>query len=397
MFWSRFGSVALLAASFLIGFSQQCSTDNDCNLNGICFGNKCTCDAGWKSNDCGALDLYPASRHAGYNHTGNGESTWGAHIVQDPRDTTLYHLFYSSMEHNCGLLKWIPYSRIMRAESRTGPEGPYRNAVEIVSTFSHNPTVVWSPVDKQYLLYHIGCPQSILPGCNSVNNLQCPDNPGGLGISVHASKNLRSWDFKGYVLQKSNDSTAWDWVVTNPSAWPLHASAKDPTMILAYRGKSADKTEMIGISVSRSGYKGPYEKIDSKPIFDSFCEDPFLWRDRRGNYHMLVHSMRDGNGGTPGVRQVGRHAYARSYKGPWTFNNNTLAYDAWANFTDGTFLNFGRRERPQLFFSNDGRMTPLLLSNGVQEKGSNQSYSIITPIGHRSRFGDKGCRLDSGM
>lgn len=122
---------------------------------------------------------------------------------------------------------------------------------------------------------------------------------------------------------------------------------------------------MIGMSVSKSGYEGPYEKIGSKPIFDAFCEDPLLWRDRRGNYHMLVHSMRDGNGGTPGVRQVGRHAYARSYKGQWTFNNNTLAYDALAHFTDGTSIDFGRRERPQLFFSDDGKMTPLLLSNGV--------------------------------
>lgn len=392
MFWPRLASAALLLASLVSGSSPKCSTDDDCNLNGICFHGKCKCDVGWTSSDCGALDLYPASRQAGYNHTAEGESTWGSHIVQDPHDKKLYHLFYTSMEHHCGLLKWIPYSRIMRAESRTGPEGPYTNPVEVVSTFSHNPTVVWSPFDKKYLLYHIGCPQAILPGCDSVGGLQCPDNPGGLGISVMSSRDLRSWDFKGYVLKKSNDSTAWDWVVTNPSAWPLHSSSRDPTMILAYRGKAADKTEMIGISVSKAGYKGPYKKIGTKPIFNAFCEDPFLWQDRRGHYHMLVHSMRDGNGGTPGVRQVGRHAFARKYEGPWTFNNDTLAYSAWANFTDGTSINFSRRERPQLFFSDDGRMTPLLLSNGVQQMGSTQSYSIITPIGRKSRLGQGGCK-----
>jgi hypothetical protein len=38
-------------------------------------------------------------------------------------------------------------------------------------------------------------------------------------------------------------------------------------------------------------------------------------------------------------------------------------------FDDGTSIDFYRRERPQLFFSADGEMRPLVLTTGVQEKG----------------------------
>ena len=368
---------ALAAASCV---ARTCSSDADCNLNGVCSHHQCKCDAGWKGADCGALDLYPASRKAGHNNTGSGESTWGNHIVQDPTDRHLYHLFYSSMENDCGLLSWIPYSRVMHAVSRTGPEGPYVNATEAIGTFSHNPTIVWSPADKKYLMYHIGCPQAVQPGCNGASGSMCAND---LAISVHSSTNLASWKSEGLVL-KGDGGSAWDALITNPSAWPLQTSARDHTMILAYRGKDSNKNERLNVAYSKTGFKGPYTKIGSEPIFTPLAEDPFVWKDKRGNFHLLMHAFTDGLGGTPDVKQVGRHAYAKSYKGPWTYNNNTLAYGAEVEFTDGTSINFRRRERPQLYFSDDGKMTPLLLSSGVAENGSNQSYSIIAPIGHKS-------------
>jgi hypothetical protein len=54
-------------------------------------------------------------------------------------------------------------------------------------------------------------------------------------------------------------------------------------------------------------------------------------------------------------------------------------------FDDGTSIDFYRRERPQLFFSADGEMRPLVLTTGMQEKGRKGSYSVVVPIGR-----DKG-------
>ena len=61
--------------------------------------------------------------------------------------------------------------------------------------------------------------------------------------------------------------------------------------------------------------------------------------------------------------KVGRHASARTLNATsWTFNSQTLAYNTTTHYTDGTKIDFFRKERPQLFFSDDGTMTPLFLT-----------------------------------
>lgn len=78
---------------------------------------------------------------------------------------------------------------------------------------------------------------------------------------------------------------------------------------------------------------------------------------------------------------VGAHVFAMDWKGPWHYNNVTLAYNTTVHFTDGTSIDYYRRERPKLFFSEDGEMTPLYLMNGVQQVNSSASYTLIQPIG----------------
>ena len=79
--------------------------------------------------------------------------------------------------------------------------------------------------------------------------------------------------------------------------------------------------------------------------------------------------------------RVGRHGYSTRLGDPWTFNNRTLTFNTTVAFTDGSQTTYSRRERPQLFFSADGALTPLALVTGVQEVGSGASYTLIQPIG----------------
>lgn len=163
---------------------------------------------------------------------------------------------------------------------------------------------------------------------------------------------------------------------TNPAAWPLWTPQK-PTaeMLLA--------TEKNNIYYAEN-YTGPYElavepgNIEIHPSLRS--EDPFLWRDKRGHWHFLVHHMVDIDLGKKGPR-VGAHVFARTWRGPWHYNNVTLAYNTTVEFTDGGVTDYYRRERPKLYFSDDGQMTPLYLVNGVQEFNSSASYTLIQPIG----------------
>jgi hypothetical protein len=126
-------------------------------------------------------------------------------------------------------------------------------------------------------------------------------------------------------------------------------------------------------------FSGPYN-LAVEPHNSDRSEDPFLWQDKRGNWHFLVHYMIDIDLGLKGPR-VGAHAYARHWQGPWTFNNKTLAYNTTVEFTDGTSTVYYRRERPKLYFSDDGEMTPIYLLNGVQEFNKSGSYTLIQPNG----------------
>lgn len=365
---------------------SQCVTDDDCSLNGICSNNGlCLCDPGWTGGDCGQLDLRPTPRNNGYNLTGQGTSSWGAKIIQDPNDRAIFYTFMAEFTHGCGLDYWSPYSRIIQSKSTDGPLGPYHFEREIVGTFAHNPTVIYSEVDSLYLLYHIGCPTAVPDTCQTIDFTCGSGNflNGESGISMWSSPDLINWAYHGQVL-RSNTNGTWDTDTTNPSPFPLWSSqTRTPEMLLAYRGcpYNCGGAELLNLA-SAPHFTGPYTRLNNaaQPIFSFPNEDPFLWRDWRGNLHLLTHSLLSdaGFGGGP---NVGRHAYAQSWQGPWIFNTETVAFNTTAKFTDGSSIDYYRRERPQLYFSDDGEMTPLYLTNGVQEVNSPASYTLIQPIG----------------
>lgn len=397
-------SVLAFTSFFSLSLQFKCSIDEDCNLNGICSkAGSCTCDPGWKSDDRGALDFRPGPRSSGYNVSTQHTSSWGSKIIKDPRQEGLWHAFLAEFTHGCGLDYWSPYSRIIRAVSTTGPLGPYVFAAELAGTFAYNPTVVWSPADRVHLLYYIGCPASVKAEC-TIKHLSCGpgnDNNGESGISVMSSPDLYTWTFKGQVF-KGLDKGYWDDDTTNPSPFPLgdtpynyggpHTleasddSAVTNRMLLAFRGchyNCSTGKELISLA-SAPSYEGPYTRLNGdKPIFENPNEDPFLWQDKRGNFHLLLHSL-EPDGGFGGGPKVGRHAYSRSIEGPWTFNSRTLAYSTLVEFDDDTSIDFYRRERPQLFFSDDGEMKPLVLTTGVQEKGKKGGHSVMVVAPRRN-------------
>lgn len=363
------GLTILLA--LLMGAVQGCNTMDDCSLNGVCSCNhKCICDRGWRNDDCSELDLRPASRWTGYNNTNytdpdyykqDGNSSWGGQIIHDREDPGLFHLILSQFPQGCGLSAWRPFSQVIRAESRTGPRGPFLFQQVLFDTFRHNPTVIWSPADELYLIHFIGQDWELPAQCGSkkTNNT----------ISVSTSPDLKTWTEQIPLVVN----------VTNPTAWPLW-TPENPTneMLLA--------SEKNNIYYSSEGYAGPYELTVEPGNIENHIshrsEDPFLWQDKRGHWHFLVHHMVDIPLGLKGPR-VGAHAFARDWRGPWTYNNVTLAYNSTVEYDDGSSVEYYRRERPKLYFSEDGEMTPLYLVNGVQEFDSNKAYTVIQPIGDR--------------
>ncbi|KAK1850401.1 hypothetical protein CCHR01_06948 [Colletotrichum chrysophilum] len=393
----RLDLVFLRPLWFAIG--QACNTDEDCSLNGLCtarfetVGAKtaykaCECDPGWIGDDCGILDLAPATRYTGYNNTNytkpdgwgsHGNSSWGGRILQDPKDPTLFHLFTSQFAHGCGLSGWRPHSHIIRAESRTGPQGPYHWAQDVTPAtgFRHNPDVIFSPVDRKYLMYTIGTQAPDFTECKSFSYTQWPNN-----ISVSSADDIRGPWTDWQLIVDSDFTREIPVRATNPSPFPLW-TPDNPTgeialLIKDYRIYTA------------STWNGSYQTVfqaDWVTALESdtpyWTEDPFIWRDKRGNWHSISHWMIDlieyNRQQWP---RVGTHLFARNITGPWHFPLET-AFTSNISYSDGTWQLFRRRERPKLYFSNDGEMTPLYLITGVQDSfsGTGKSFTHIQPIG----------------
>jgi hypothetical protein len=71
--------------------------------------------------------------------------------------------------------------------------------------------------------------------------------------------------------------------------------------------------------------------------------------------------------------------------GEWTFKPQE-AFNSTVSFTDGSVEMFRCRERPKLFFSEDGEFTPLYLTTWVQRlRATDESYTLVQPVGEAWR------------
>ena len=149
--------VSLLSATFLFVVSVNgiCTNGDDmtCSLGGECINNKCVCQSTWTGENCEILNLLPSNQYkAFYRST---ESSWGGSVIYSSNDS-LYHMFVADMSYNCSLKSWGTNSRIIHVTSKTA-DGPYSSMKNIVvNIFGHNPTIQQNPINKQYVIYHIG-------------------------------------------------------------------------------------------------------------------------------------------------------------------------------------------------------------------------------------------------
>merc|ERR1711968_147509 len=88
-------------------------------------------------------------------------------------------------------------------------------------------------------------------------------------------------------------------------------------------------------------------------------EDPSVFIDARGHYHMLVNALPGGC--NPKVQQGG-HAWSRD--GVTWSEPRVGAYNGTVVFTDGTNMTCSRRERPQMI-QDPKTGAPLAMSSGA--------------------------------
>lgn len=186
--------LALLCIS-IYGLGRACTTISDCSLNGDCITGQCHCDQGWVGQNCGILNLQPADPKLSYfapNHT----SAWGMSVVRD-NHSGLYHGFVSQFANQCKLSSWGSNSYVAHVVAQS-PEGPWESRPPAVSVWAHNPKVVYSPQDRQWIMYHIGDGTKHRPIKNCTHHdktenhisRKLPNSQGTSPFEIHHSASL---------------------------------------------------------------------------------------------------------------------------------------------------------------------------------------------------------------
>lgn len=309
---------------------KKCSSDWNCSLSGICqlATGKCICDPWAEGEDCSYLRLLPVDKtRLGYRHP--NYSSWGGNFLKADGQ---YHLFMAEINCNngsspCGLSNWGSHSQVAHAVSQH-PAGPYIRKHLALPMQHHNPTVQLAK-DGSWLIYSIAC-----CGNGHISAAKAPGPNGPWEI----------YDTPG-VFSKTNPG---------PLLWP------NGTLSMYYRASAHNvgpcSSESIGFAQCQS-LLGNCTDIKN-PLFLHTSEDPSVFIDHRGNFHMLTNAL---PGGCKPKKVAGGHAWSRD---GWNWSEPRVgAFNTTVIFTDGSNMTCSRRERPQMMLDNQGK--PSFLSTGI--------------------------------
>jgi hypothetical protein len=387
-----------------------CATDDDCSLLGVCSSNgTCACDPGWGGADCGVARLSDYDDVANLGYVNASAASWGGRPL---RVDGKWQLFATEIGAQCPLILFMNNSMVIRAESTTGSAaGPYAHQGVVREAFAHNPTAVGPTPDGYYLVYSIGgaaagsaspnppswlldcAAPAGLPPCAARDQCRSHGTPAANGQVVlsYASDPVRGpWAHRVVLPIGGNGTTppgsagAWNCKHNNPSA---RVDPSTGAVTLMYHGSTCDgssKGERLGLADAAHWNDSTYVKRAGPPIVGpengtGSHEDPFVWVDRRGNYHALTHNQGDGNrcGSSSAGHSCGAHLFSRdSYR--WGISSKAAYSSAVRLKSNASVVNTGTRQRPQLVFSDDGARRPLYLFNGASFEGNNPDLHMLT-------------------
>ena len=364
--------VLLLAPRGVGAAGPGCTDDLDCSLNGVCSPSTavCVCDRPWAGASCGRLLFKAVSFPQGYGMAPN-LTAWGGGAIRNPKDGR-YHAFIHTVAHGCPLACG-DNSRIEHAVS-DNVTGPYAFSDVAVPMDARNSAPVVLP-DGTFAIFHI---HTGVPSPNS-GAVCAPDNAppfDTIGAQLRSRLPFRcpSTATPAAAARSSSAgssihtsaSLAGPWLPVVPNTLPAcgnpapHVLDNGTIFIVCqhtefYRAESVHGPWTLVTSLTNvtdgagGGVPGKYE-------------DPFLWRDRRSNWHIMYHvyNTDDGKHGGPGAcanATVSGHLFSRDGR---TWRPSAVGpYTARVALTGGREVTVSTRERPNIFFDAAGQMTHL--------------------------------------
>lgn len=275
----------------------------------------------------------------------DGFFVWGGSVI---RAKGAYNMFASRWPEETKFPQgYMTHSEIVRAES-DAPEGPYVFKEVVIhgrggsywdGQMAHNPTI--HKVGSDYVLFHNACASGSV--VRKIGYAAAPSVEG-------------PWERIDKPLPLSEDANN-----------PAPCFNADGTVRLVFR----DRQLNMGIAVAPR-YDGPYEVKDFEITPGIHLEDAYLYA-QDGLYHIVCE---DNRAQVSGHERWGVHLISDDGIRNWRAVDPVVAYTHTVLWEDGTRTVMERRERPQLVFDDEGRVSHLC--TGVLYKG--KTWCLVQPV-----------------
>lgn len=276
-------------------------------------------------------------------------------------------MWAAEMSNGTGIKSWITNSQVVHAVAED-PNRPFAFTRKDVvwPVFAHEPTVSRAPTGEYVMYFTTDYGQPLIPctgescfGFNGTSDLSCPndqqctlDPPEPLLTRMSWAKQPEGpWSKPRLVPSPDNSDT---------NLACLIGSSGDVLCLARPAIGMYNHTDWKDVE----GYQRYMPDLSNiEPDQQMIGEDPFIWVDKRGAYHAVLHG---GGWESP----FGYHYY--SLDGfTWYGDNSVKVYEnivqvATPSYSDPPARNLSRRERPHVVLGRDG-LTPIALTNGVTE------------------------------
>ena len=408
-FHMTLGTLLLALLLGIISSAFSCTDDSSCTFAGRCVsGTHCECFPGYAGPTCAffknttSIPLTSGFRLPDYH-------VWGSQVVYDPSDA-LYHMAASIYPADFPFLSsWLVTASIATATSKD-PLGPY--SLDVLGALPQglegqwdrnvmNPKLLRAPGgsgegnnSSVWLLYYTGNsydgPTPSVPG-----GVPLPKNQTGaqasqrLGLATAPHPSGPFTRLGPPQLSPNPNSSAWDArIISNVAVAPFGGNS---TALLAiYKSSSpggASTTQTrVCLGVAHTPHWGtPFTRLSPNPILPCpphtfYTEDPTLWRDPGGVFHVV---FKDFTGHFTGAGYSGAHATSADGGLTWALAQPPLAYTTVHTWEDGKVRVQHSQERVQVLLNDtDGHPLAVFFATDTELDGSHagRTWNMAMPV-----------------
>ena len=299
----------------LIWTAFGCTSTVDCSLNGLCVASQCVCDSPWVGTACDKLGfaVTPASGRSLWN-VSDVRNTWNGPIMQGADGK--FHIFVPIYVQ--GSLSKATSTKHGVADVVTGP-WDWTSQPDLQTAGAYNPAAVVFPGVDGAPVYSLWLGGSILAA----------STPYGPFTAISGAT----------------------YVGGNPA--PIYHNGA------FYMTNQA--TEQVFMTPKLGSPWSVFANIShaALPTDQYHVEDPYLWIDKRGNWHIINHAYSNLQYNACATSYVSSHFFSTDGK-DWAWSSQPYPHEV--QYDDGTSHIYTTLERPSLVLDASGVPTHITLA-----------------------------------